>query len=440
MLKTPLLALILLTCLTACSNKDAVVTTNTVPDLAAIKANLAFTCAYEKDHLPVLNPEADALFKYARSLEKRDGPKEFAEVGRLYRIAAAHDHYKANGNLQNLISQGLVDSPSAENETLDLAEQLVKQGIPGGYYDIGHYLDLGYGVAQDKDKALRYFRKAADLGNPEAQYYVADKLAPIDIAPDIARQMRQCASEQGHAQAANMLGVNLSGDKHFPEAVKAFQKGAEAGDTSSAGWLEEAFKAPPPTEELYYLALPNDPERSRRYKLIVKFLNENDGRNPKVPDIDKIVPLPPTKLPHWDGHFQWKKEQAAATPPEKPSEDLIKRLSKAKGLDPKTGLPLPVKTAATKATAKVATMPTRLPLGSAASSGVACPQSGLWCADIPTGKVADAKQQFSKGDPLPELTLYQPRAFTWMETAMGVRQERAKVTWRLVSYSDEQQA
>jgi uncharacterized protein len=59
-----------------------------------------------------------------------------------------------------------------------------------------------------------------------------------------------------------------------------------------------------------------------------------------VPDIDQIVPLPPAKLPAWDGTFQWQKDQDAAVPPPKPSDELIARLSKDKHLDPATGLPL----------------------------------------------------------------------------------------------------
>ena len=73
---------------------------------------------------------------------------------------------------------------------------------------------------------------------------------------------------------------------------------------------------------------------SRCYKLIGKFIDKNDGRNPKVPDIDQIVPLPPAKLPPWDGTFQWEKEQAKI--PEKPSDELVNRLSKDKGLDRKS--------------------------------------------------------------------------------------------------------
>ncbi len=81
-------------------------------------------------------------------------------------------------------------------------------------------------------------------------------------------------------------------------------------------------------------------ERARRYELIRAFIDDNKDRNPKVPDIDRIVPLPPAKLPPWDGTFQWQKEQDAAVPPQKPSDKLIERLSKEKNLDPATGLPL----------------------------------------------------------------------------------------------------
>ena len=50
----------------------------------------------------MLDPDADQLFRYGRYLQKQDGPKDFNEVARFYRIAAAHGHYKANGNLQKL--------------------------------------------------------------------------------------------------------------------------------------------------------------------------------------------------------------------------------------------------------------------------------------------------------------------------------------------------
>jgi TPR repeat protein len=313
--------------LCACSNKDNQMSSQA--DMSALRANLVFTCIHEADHLPSLDPEADQLFKYGRYLEKKDGPKDFNEVARFYRIAAAYGHYKANNNLQLLVSEGLASSPDPSRETIDLVEQLIKAGVPGGYYNMGHYLELGYGVRLDEDKARRYFRKAADMGSPEAQAYVGELLSPLENAPDIARQMRQCATNQSYGDAASTLGIDLMTDKLYPEAVNAFQKGVEAGNLQSASFLGNGFKVPPPGD-LYYLALPSDPERARRYRAILEFVRDNDGRNPKVPDIDQIVPLPPATLPPWDGTFQWQKEQDAAVPPQKPSDELIDRLSKDK--------------------------------------------------------------------------------------------------------------
>ncbi|WP_255360810.1 DUF6396 domain-containing protein [Chromobacterium sp. LK1] len=48
----------------------------------------------------------------------------------------------------------------------------------------------------------------------------------------------------------------------------------------------------------------------------------------------------PAKLPPWDGKIQWLKDHEANIAPPKPSEELMEKLAKAKGLDPKTGRPL----------------------------------------------------------------------------------------------------
>ncbi|MGA7780948.1 MAG: sel1 repeat family protein [Paraburkholderia sp.] len=323
--------------LCACSNRD-----NPMPsqaDMSDVRAKLTFTCAREADQLLPLDPQADTLFKYALFLEKRDGPKDYNAAGRYYRIAAAYGHYKANHNLQLLVSEGFAKSPDAPKETIDLVEQLIAAGVPGGYYNMGHYLELGYGVKKDEIKARIYFRKAADLGSPEAQHYVSDLLAPLDKAPDIAKQMRQCATDQGYGDAASTLGVDLMTNKLYSEAVNAFQKGVQVGNSQSTSFLENGFEADP-SDALYYLSLPKDPERSRRYRAILLFLHANDGLNPKVPDIDQIVPLPPAKLPNWDGTFQWQKEQDAAKPPPKPDDKMVECLAREKNLDPATGLPL----------------------------------------------------------------------------------------------------
>ncbi len=415
--------------------KESAVTS--LPDMSAVRANLAFSCTHQADHLPPLDPQADSLFRYARHLEKQDGPKDFNDIARYYRIAAAYDHYKANQNLQSLISQGLANSPDGPTEAVDLAMQLIKQGVPGGYYDIGHYLETGYGLKPDGEASLRYLRKAADLGNPEAQAYVAEQLAPHDRAPDIARQMRQCAADQGYGDAANTLGVFLQDRSDYAAAVKAFQQGVSAGDSLSASVLRDGFKGPPSSNQLDYLDLPNDPERSRRYDLIGKFIGANDGRNPKVPEIDKIVPLPPAKLPPWDGTFQWQKEQDAATPPAKPSDELVNEMAKAKHLDPATGLPLPGSANQTSQIEQSENIAARLPLGTVAHTGQSCPEDGVWCAKLGTGQVGDTQRRFIKGDALPSVVVHEPRKLAMLDSMMGTRQHVEQVAWELVAYLDQ---
>ena len=220
--------------------------------------------------------------------------------------------------------------------------------------------------------ALRYYRKAADQGSAQAQYYVGDKLAPSDIAPDIARQMRRCAAEQGHGEAAVELGVNLQGKGQYQEALEAFQLGVAAGDSTSASFMGKGFRNPPPTNELHYLDQQEDLERAERYEKIWKVLSGYSYANPKVPEINEILPLPPAKLPAWDGKLQWLEERLANIPPEKPSEALINQLAKAKLLDPATGRPLPESPDFIQATSPRPTC----------NSGQACPQTGYWKADI----------------------------------------------------------
>jgi TPR repeat protein len=300
---------------------------------------LTFDCIYERDHLPPLDAEAQVLYLYGLHLTQKPGLKDFDQAARYYRIAAVFGHYRASTNLQALLSQGLTNAPQAAKETINLVQESIARNIPGAYYDMGHYLELGYGVQQDSAAARVYFRRAADLGSPEAQYYVADTLRRIKGAGDVAFKMLRCAKEQGHAEAAVDYGVATQLQKNFADALAAYQVAVQSGDSANALRLEIAFDAPE-QDSLYYLTVDKDSERSRRYKLIGEFLRKHEHLGAKVPDIDQIVPLPPAKLPDWDETFEWKRKRDAAVPPSPPSEELIARMCKEKQLDPATGWPL----------------------------------------------------------------------------------------------------
>ncbi|EPM65265.1 lipoprotein [Pseudomonas syringae pv. theae ICMP 3923] len=310
--------------------------------LSEVNDKLAFTCVHEK--IPAPSAETDVLFHYARWLQKNNQISQEKtvdiEISRLYRIAAENKHYKANVNLQNGAMRGHFQLTGEER--LRLSQQLIDAHVASGYYMIAIYLEKGAaGLQKDEDMSLRYFRKAADEGSSQAQAYVAEKLAPIDIAPDVARQMRSCAASQGNGDAALALGIHLSTAKQYQAALEAFQLGAAAGNETAASFLDSGFRGPKPNDRLYYLGQKEDLERADRYEKISDILGDWSYANPKVPEINEIVPLPPAKLPAWDGKLKWVEERQANIPPPKPSEALIEQLAKTMVLDPKTGKPLP---------------------------------------------------------------------------------------------------
>ena len=87
------------------------------------------------------------------------------------------------------------------------AISLLEQAASGGHKEAALDLALLYlnGVEVDKDikKALDWFRKGAELGQIDAQYFLGLVYKPIDMVEAI-RWLR-IAAERGHADAAEAL-------------------------------------------------------------------------------------------------------------------------------------------------------------------------------------------------------------------------------------------
>ena len=429
-MKRLLLAITLLV-LVACDHPKE----RTMPDLPAVQSNLAFTCAYEKDRIPPRDPEAEQLYQHAKWLKKNNllkpEPLVYPTIERLVRIATAYGHDKANLELRDMLGEGTAHSEDIVKETLDLTDELIKRGIPGGYFDMGLYLERGYGMKQDKDLALKYYRRSADMGSPDGQYVVAELLAPINNAPEVAVQMWRCAAEQGHATAGLSLGIRLKNKDRRDQALQAFQLGVKAGEDTSASFLKKGFNGTGEKDEMYYLGQIKDEERARRYDIIGRFLGAYSYLSPKVPEIDAIVPLPPAKLPPWDGTFKWLKDHEANVPPPLPTEERIREMATAKNLDPETGRPLKQKKAEAPAPAKPVAVAT-VPLGTVLLSGARCPQAGLWQCAAPNALGGD-RRNFTAGETLP--TVLVPVERSLIQKLRGTpRNQLAETIWTLVAY------
>ena len=317
-------------------------------------AALEFTC--KKEELPPLSEETQQLYNYALYHDLHNmwtGDKEdevWNGLARYYRIAAANGDYKANVRLQYLLNTGRISTDMPQTEVHNLNEELAKQLLATAYYNLYGYLDVGYGVRTEKDGKYAYLRKAADLGSREAQYTVAEMLADIEDEEEtkeafkyrlnLVKQLWACASEQGLGEASINLGISLQSDKKYSEAVKVFYQGVKNGDAMSASTLRGGFSQQTTKDNrLDFLDLALDEERSRRYDIIWNYLAKYDYLQPKVPDLDEIVPLPPAKLPKWDGKIAFQRWYEGEAPP-KPSEALMQKLANQAGLRVDTGLDL----------------------------------------------------------------------------------------------------
>ncbi|WP_338422460.1 DUF6396 domain-containing protein, partial [Aggregatibacter actinomycetemcomitans] len=89
--------------------------------------------------------------------------------------------------------------------------------------------------------------------------------------------------------------------------MEVFHQGVKNGSELSANVLARVFNNTRKEKYLDNLNLKEDNERARRYKIIGDYLYNKDYLQPKVPDLDEIVPLPPAPLPAWDGKIAFQR-------------------------------------------------------------------------------------------------------------------------------------
>ena len=342
------------------SSKMPVEPVETMKSPAQIEEALAFTCTYEKDRIPPRDPEADMLFEHANWRSKKNRMKEdkavYLEVERLYRIATAWGHDKAANNLFNMILRGQSSGVDRETKPAEIARDLTERGIPHGYFLTGFLLKKGLGVQFDYDAGEQYSRKAADLGDPDAQYSIGDKLHRMGIDKPVpykvGKEMKRCAADQGHAQAAIETAINLKNTaertpqpdektKLYADALKYFQIATKVGSSKGPSWLWKGFEGHLHGDMLY-MGQAKDEERVARYKAIWEILEGYDYLPAKADEIDEICPLPPAKLPPWDGKLQWVEKWEKNEAPPLPSEERIGEMALLKNLNPETGLPVKI--------------------------------------------------------------------------------------------------
>ncbi|MFZ7323554.1 DUF6396 domain-containing protein, partial [Avibacterium volantium] len=211
-------------------------------------------------------------------------------------------------------------------------------------YKLYYHLDSNYGVKTTPGGKFAYLRRAADMGSRDAQYEIGQILfrlqdpGTLRFRLDLREQLLECASNQGQGDAAEWLGIYYNSDKKYNKAIGSYHTGVKAGNQPSTFRLSLGFRETNPKDS-YYLGGKIDLERATRYKMIDDYLFKYYFLKPTVPDLDEIVPLPPAKLPSWDGKIAFQRWFEGPSP-QKPSDELMQKLAEKAGLDWQTGLPL----------------------------------------------------------------------------------------------------
>ncbi|MDF0606718.1 sel1 repeat family protein [Neisseriaceae bacterium TC5R-5] len=280
-----------------------------------------FTCVYRDAKLPPISAEADELLQQALLLEWNEmqpsSETDWPRVIALTRKAAELGNWKARLNLVHLRLERrgtAFDLPNDTEVAVQEVEAMMVDGIPDAFDLMGNFYELGTGVEADISKAYAFYQYAADQGSPSAQTFIASMLLAVEDEPErgmwanipIGLKMLECAFAQGYGQAAYKLGISYEigaeSERNFTaqealktKAMRYYHEGVKMGHALAAASLAKSF------EGGEGVASAKDPSRGERYRSIS---NSLDFYGPilglKLPNLDKVLPLPPAKLPHWD--------------------------------------------------------------------------------------------------------------------------------------------
>jgi hypothetical protein len=282
-----------------------------------------FTCVYEAQHEPPLDPQAEMWFQQALALDDPNTWYEkidYAKVYQLYLQAAERNHWRAMLNLASLI---LSDRPGVPEHDPEVAirwvEKAMKMGVPDAYDRMGIYHLNGLVKSGDATSAYAYFQRAADMGSPAAMTFLGYKLAGNSDNPSegfwgnlpIGTKMLECAFSQGYGDAAEKLSLIYARPNTTEaklRALKILHEGVKLGSAKCADSLVPEFDGMDLADGTNLVGHIGD------------VLKLYDGRL-KLPNLDKVVPLPPAPLPKWDGNAKTLIDAAkAVAPPPRPQQ------------------------------------------------------------------------------------------------------------------------
>jgi TPR repeat protein/serine/threonine protein kinase len=177
---------------------------------------------------PRLNPKYP--INWPGTLFEPEDPIEQCKLGDSYYYGVGESYY--------------FDGPYTFAKSKDYTEaakwyrKAAEQGNVDAQYKLGEiYYNGGYGVAKDYSEAVKWYQKAAEQGNAGAQFKFGDMYENgYSVSKDYTEALKwyRKAAEQGYANAQCNLGYMYESGygvaKDYTEAVKWYRKAAEQGN------------------------------------------------------------------------------------------------------------------------------------------------------------------------------------------------------------------
>lgn len=220
---------------------------------------------------------------------------------------------KAMLNLASLILSNYPVPEKHPELAIRWVEKAMQLGVPDAWDTMGIYHMKGIVTGSNATNAYAFFQRAADMGSPSAQSFLGAALNAGWDNPGngfwanmpVAIKMLECSLAQGYGDAADELEFIYAADgtqEGKLRAVKVLQEGVKFGSAKCAGLLGSQFRGMGMSEG-ESLVGHVDSARAERYSKISRILEWYEGTL-KLPNLDKVLPLPPAPLPKWNGDVQ----------------------------------------------------------------------------------------------------------------------------------------
>lgn len=182
------------------------------------------------------------LYRFARSLHKAGKLDQALTIGQE---SLASEYAPAEALVGFMYLSGTPSVKKDYQKAFQSAQRAFEHDFIPAASTLGHILANGLGVEKNETKAVEYFQKGAEMGEPGSQYslgwyYLNDTTLKQPTSAAIALLNKAAAQQNG--QALNLLGVIHESGKHVAENIsqatefyrKASLRGNNDGTTNLA--------------------------------------------------------------------------------------------------------------------------------------------------------------------------------------------------------------